>query len=184
MVSIVSKKTLDKVSRKPVKVGTNQLVVRNKRPISNNKLQAKRPIIQVKNLIKKYQNFVAVNSITFDVKPGEIFGILGPNGAGKTTTLEIIETLSPKTDGQVLVDGLDIDIYPKQVKQSIGIQLQSGGFYPRLNLIEQIELFATIYGVKVKPLEILQTVALEDKKYHYVDTLSGGSNKDLVLLQP
>ena len=67
------------------------------------------PIISVKNLVKKYGEFTAVNGISFEVNRGEIFGLLGPNGAGKSTTLEIIETLREKTSGEVWVNGLNID---------------------------------------------------------------------------
>ncbi len=70
---------------------------------------AKQPIINLlKNLVKNYDDFVAVKGISFEVYDGEIFGLLGPNGAGKTTTLEIIETLRDKTSGEVTVDGLSV----------------------------------------------------------------------------
>src|SRR2546423_4472572 len=98
-------------------------------------------IISVKNLVKKYGEFEAVKGISFDVYEGEIFGLLGPNGAGKSTTLEIIETLREKTSGQVIVSGLDLDHDPNKIKKIIGVQLQSSGYYPGLNLIELIQLF-------------------------------------------
>src|SRR5678810_72383 len=99
-------------------------------------------IISVKNLIKNYGDFKAVKDISFDVYEGEIFGLLGPNGAGKSTTLEIIETLRSKTSGKVIVDGLDLDKQPDEIKKIIGVQLQSSGFYPSLTLLELIKLFA------------------------------------------
>ncbi|HVB04578.1 MAG TPA: ATP-binding cassette domain-containing protein, partial [Chitinophagaceae bacterium] len=98
-------------------------------------------IIEVKDLVKKYGDFTAVNSISFDVYESEIFGLLGPNGAGKSTTLEIIETLRQKTSGKVWVDGINLDEHPDRIKKMIGVQLQSSGYYPNLNLIELIELF-------------------------------------------
>lgn len=136
-----------------------------------------RPMIQVKNLKKNYGKTVAVDDLSFDVFKGEIFGILGPNGAGKTTTLEIIETILEKTSGQVLVDGLDIDIYPQQVKNIIGIQLQTSGFYPKLNLIESLNLFSDIYNVRIDAMAILETVNLVEKAKSYVDNLSGGQKQ-------
>jgi ABC-2 type transport system ATP-binding protein len=136
-----------------------------------------RPIIQVKNLVKKYEDLVAVNNITFEVKRGEVFGILGPNGAGKTTTLEIIETILEKTSGTVLIDGLDIEIYTEQIKNMIGVQLQSSGFYPKLNLVETLHMFASVYNVDIKPLEILKKVGLEDKAKVEVESLSGGQKQ-------
>src|SRR5207302_2814463 len=97
--------------------------------------------IQVVNIVKRYGNFTAVDGISFDVAEGEVFGLLGPNGAGKTTTLEIIETLRPATSGRVVVDGLDVVRDAPAIKQRIGIQLQSAGFYPYLTLSELLELF-------------------------------------------
>jgi ABC-2 type transport system ATP-binding protein len=136
-----------------------------------------RPIIQVRDLVKYYQQLTAVNNISFEVHKQEIFGILGPNGAGKTTTLEMIETILPKTSGRVLIDGLDIDIYHTQVKNLIGVQLQSSGFYPKLNLIETLGLFSDIYNVKVDPSKILESVGLKDKAKHRVENLSGGQKQ-------
>src|SRR5580700_3080823 len=101
----------------------------------------KKIIISVKHLTKNYGNFQAVKGISFEVREGEIFGLLGPNGAGKSTTLEIIETLREKTSGKVMVDGLDLDKEPGEIKKIIGVQLQTSGYYPGLNLIELIELF-------------------------------------------
>jgi ABC-2 type transport system ATP-binding protein len=136
-----------------------------------------RPIIKVKNLIKDYGDLRAVNDISFEVKKGEIFGILGPNGAGKTTTLEILETLIPKTSGYVAIDGLSVDTYKEQIKKIIGIQLQSGGFLPKLNLIELLKLFGDIYNVKIHPKKLLQSVSLLDKAKSTVDKLSGGQKQ-------
>src|SRR3982750_1978678 len=106
-------------------------------------------IISVKNLKKSYGSFEAVKGISFEVQQGEIFGLLGPNGAGKSTTLEIIETLRPKTSGTIIVDGMNIDEDPEKIKRIIGVQLQTSGFYPNLNLVELIELFGGMYNEKV-----------------------------------
>ena len=172
------KSTKDKISNKlPLaKNKKNTVVTKNALSLSS-KSSNPRPMIQVKNLKKHYGDVKAVDGLSFDVFKGEIFGILGPNGAGKTTTLEIIETILEKSSGTVLVDGLDIDIYPQQVKSIIGIQLQSSGFYPKLNLIESLNLFADIYNVKIDPVAILETVNLNDKAKSYVENLSGGQKQ-------
>src|SRR5215212_5780111 len=120
-------------------------------------------IISVKDLVKNYGNFQAVKGISFDVQEGEVFGLLGPNGAGKSTTLEIIETLRTKTSGSVTVNGFDLDRQPNEIKKIIGVQLQTSGFYPGLNLLELIELFAGLYNRKVDPKELLARVNLADK---------------------
>lgn len=134
-------------------------------------------IISVKDLHKKYGSFEAVKGISFDVYEGEIFGLLGPNGAGKSTTLEIIETLRRKTSGQVWVNGFNLDKDPDEIKKVIGVQLQTTGFYPGLNLAELIELFEGLYNRKVDHKELLKQVNLEDKTKNKFKELSGGQKQ-------
>lgn len=134
-------------------------------------------IISVKGLVKKYGDFEAVKGIDFTVHEGEIFGLLGPNGAGKSTTLEIIETLREKTAGEVIVDGLNLDAHPNEIKQIIGVQLQSSGYYPGLNLIELIQLFSGLYNQKVDPYELLDKVSLRDKAKSKYKEMSGGQKQ-------
>jgi ABC-2 type transport system ATP-binding protein len=135
------------------------------------------PIISVKDLRKKYGDFEAVKGISFDVQQGEIFGLLGPNGAGKSTTLEIIETLREKTAGTVTVDGYDLDKNPGEIKKIIGVQLQTSGYYPGLNLSELIELFGGLYNRTVDPLQLLDSVNLRDKARAKFKELSGGQKQ-------
>jgi ABC-2 type transport system ATP-binding protein len=135
------------------------------------------PIITVQNLVKKYGNFTAVNGISFEVNPGEIFGLLGPNGAGKSTTLEIIETLREKTSGEIWVNGLNIDSAPEAIKKIIGVQLQTAGFYPNLTLTELIELFVGLYQTDIDPLALLNKVNLADKANAKFKQLSGGQKQ-------
>lgn len=134
-------------------------------------------MISVKDLVKKYGAFEAVKGISFDVYAGEIFGLLGPNGAGKSTTLEIIETLRDKTQGNILVDGIDLDKDPNAIKKIIGVQLQASGFYPGLNLLELIQLFSGLYNRKVDAMELLDKVNLRDKAKAKVKELSGGQKQ-------
>ncbi len=136
-----------------------------------------RVIISVKNLVKNYGNFNAVKDISFEVYEGEIFGLLGPNGAGKSTTLEIIETLRNKTSGEIIVDGINLDKDTEAIKKIIGVQLQTSGFYPGLNLIELIQLFAGLYNQKVEPMKFLKLVNLEDKAKNKFKELSGGQKQ-------
>lgn len=120
-------------------------------------------MIVVQDLVKRYGDLEAVRGISFEVREGEIFGLLGPNGAGKSTTLEIIETLRPKTSGKVWVNGYDLDKEPQKIKQIIGVQLQSAGYYPNLNLKQLIDLFAGLYNRHVDAMELLRSIKLEDK---------------------
>lgn len=134
-------------------------------------------IISVSELVKNYGQFQAVKGISFDVKEGEIFGLLGPNGAGKSTTLEIIETLRQKTSGKVIVDGYDLDKQPNEIKKLIGVQLQTSGYYPGLNLLQLIKLFCGLYNRDVDPMELLDMVNLRDKAKSKVKELSGGQKQ-------
>jgi ABC-2 type transport system ATP-binding protein len=137
----------------------------------------KNTIISVEGLVKNYGSFEAVKGISFNVYEGEIFGLLGPNGAGKSTTLEIIETLRDKTSGKILVSGFDIDKDPNEIKKIIGVQLQTSGFYPGLNLIELIRLFSGLYNKEVDAMELLDRVNLRDKAKAKVKELSGGQKQ-------
>ncbi len=136
-----------------------------------------KPIIKVNNLHKKYGDFTAVKSLSFEVLEGEIFGLLGPNGAGKSTTLEIIETLREKTSGDIWVGGFDLDKEPNEIKKIIGVQLQTSGYYPGLNLTELLELFAGLYNRTIDPLALLDTVNLRDKAKAKFKELSGGQKQ-------
>ena len=134
-------------------------------------------IISVKDLKKNYGAFEAVKGISFDVYEGEIFGLLGPNGAGKSTTLEIIETLRDKTSGEILVDGFNLDTDKDQIKKIIGVQLQTSGYYPGLNLVELVDLFSGLYNQPSNSKELLQLVNLEDKAKNKYKELSGGQKQ-------
>ncbi len=134
-------------------------------------------IISVKNLKKNYGSFEAVKGISFDVYEGEIFGLLGPNGAGKSTTLEIIETLRDKTSGEITVDGLNLDNNADGIKKIIGVQLQTSGYYPGLNLVELIVLFSGLYNQPTNAGELLKLVNLEDKAKNKYKELSGGQKQ-------
>lgn len=134
-------------------------------------------IIEVQDLVKKYGDFTAVKGISFSVNEGEIFGLLGPNGAGKSTTLEIIETLRSKTAGKVFVDGMDLDREPDEIKKIIGVQLQTSGYYPLLNLTELIKLFSGLYNQKADATELLNLVNLKDKAKAKYKELSGGQKQ-------
>jgi len=134
-------------------------------------------ILSVKNLVKQYGDFTAVNGISFDVNRGEIFGLLGPNGAGKTTTLEILETLRDKSGGEVIIDGLDVDKDQNSIKKIIGVQLQAAGYYPSLKLLELLDLFSGLYNVDIDKMKMLGMVGLEDKAKAKYKDLSGGQKQ-------
>jgi ABC-2 type transport system ATP-binding protein len=134
-------------------------------------------ILEVRNLVKKYDGLVAVGGVSFSVRKKEIFGILGPNGAGKTSTLEMIETLRPIDGGEVLLNAINVSTHPQEVKRVIGVQLQSSSFFDKLNLTELLDLFGEIYGRTVRPLDLLAEVELQDKARAHIGQLSGGQKQ-------
>ena len=134
-------------------------------------------IIQVEDLRKSYGDLKAVDSVSFAVCAGEVFGILGPNGAGKTTTVEILEGMREPDSGTALVNGIDVQKYPREVKKVIGIQLQSSAFFDRLNLAEILDVMASIYRRQINAMELLGTVELADRAKSLFRDLSGGQKQ-------
>lgn len=141
-------------------------------------------IIKATNLEKHYPNpenplvtFAAVNDVSVDIEPEEIFGLLGPNGAGKTTTLEMIEGLTSIDKGNVFIDDIDVRKQPYAVKKIIGVQLQSNEYFDRLNLSDLLLLFASLYATSIDPKALLAKVNLENKIKAKPDDLSGGQKQ-------
>lgn len=122
----------------------------------------KKTVISVRNLVKKFGNFVANDNLNFEVYEGEIFGFLGANGAGKTTALRILSGLSEPTSGEVIVAGYNAGKQPEQVKRNIGYMCQKFSLYPDLTVKENIMLYGGIYGMK-KSLIKQRTEMLLDK---------------------
>lgn len=134
-------------------------------------------ILSVKNVKKKYGDYEAVRGVSFEVKPGEVFGILGPNGAGKTSTLEMIEGLRDITGGTITLDGINVAQDPYGVKRIIGVQLQDSAFFENCSLVELLVAFAAMYGQRCDPMELLKKVDLVDKAKSYPEQLSGGQRQ-------
>jgi ABC-2 type transport system ATP-binding protein len=142
-------------------------------------------VIQVENLSKSYGDVKAVAGISFSVGQGEIFGFLGPNGAGKTTTLSILEGLRKADGGRVTVLGMDVNTAAAQIKQRIGVQLQNTSLLPDLTVVEQVKLFATLYGRPLSHndcLDLLEWVGLVEKASALPGKLSGGQQQRLALV--
>ncbi|MFT7561430.1 MAG: ABC-2 type transport system ATP-binding protein [Flavobacteriales bacterium] len=141
-------------------------------------------IIHVENLSKRYpspdksqEDFYAVKSLSLSIQSGEIFGLLGPNGAGKTTTLEMIEGLTEIDEGVVEICGIDARKKPFDVRQLIGVQLQSNDYFDKLSLLELLQLFSGLYRSKVDGLSLLDKVNLADKAKALPSQLSGGQKQ-------
>ena len=125
------------------------------------------PIITVRNLTKQFDDFVAVDHISFEVGKGEIFGFLGANGAGKTTAMRMLCGLSYPTDGTGLVAGYDIRTESEQIKRHIGYMSQRFSLYQDLTVAENMELYGGIYGLSSK--EIPTRVEQMLNRLHFAD---------------
>lgn len=141
-------------------------------------------MIEVKNLVKKFDNFTAVNNISFEVGRGEIFAFLGPNGAGKTTTIKILTTLSLPTEGKVFIDGKDTAKDQDAVRRSFGIVFQDPSLDDELTAFENMEFHGIIYnmpkGIRRARIEqLLKFVELWDRKDELVKNFSGGMKRRL-----
>ncbi len=124
-------------------------------------------VIEVRNLVKKFGNFIANDHLTFDVYKGEIFGFLGANGAGKTTAMKILCGLWQPTSGEIKVAGYDIYKERDRIKRSIGYMSQKFSLYEDLTVKENIRLYAGIYGlgrkkIETRTSELLVKLELED----------------------
>jgi ABC-2 type transport system ATP-binding protein len=131
-------------------------------------------VIEVKSLLKKYGDFIAVNDISFNIKKGEIFAFLGPNGAGKTTTVEIMECLKNLTTGTIKILGLDIKKKEKEVKKKIGVLPQDFNAFEWLTVYENIDYFAKMYPTHVDIDTLIEMLSLTKKKDTLFKDLSGG----------
>lgn len=109
-------------------------------------------MIQIRKLYKSYDDVTALNAIDLDIREGSITGLLGPNGAGKTTLVSILTGVLKKDDGQVTVQGLDLDRHPDEIKSITGMVPQSLALYPLLTARENLEYFGTLYGLSGKRL--------------------------------
>ncbi|MBR5086249.1 MAG: ABC transporter ATP-binding protein [Muribaculaceae bacterium] len=122
-------------------------------------------IIQVKDLTKQFGTFTAVDHITFEVERGEIFGFLGANGAGKTTAMRMLCGLSYPTSGNGTVAGFDVVKEGEKIKRHIGYMSQRFSLYDDLTVMENMELFGGIYGVKRRELKKRATTLLQKLKF-------------------
>ena len=135
----------------------------------------------VRNLSKRYGGVEAVRGVSFEIEAGEIFGLLGPNGAGKTTTLECLVGLREADAGELKVCGLDARKHPQEVKQRIGVALQSTALQDKITPREALKLFGSFYRERAEPAALLARFALTEKADARFDTLSGGQRQRLAL---
>jgi ABC-2 type transport system ATP-binding protein len=141
-------------------------------------------LIIVKNLVKKYGDFYALNGLSFEVNENEIFGLLGPNGAGKTTLIHILATLLKPTTGGAVVNGYDVLHNATKVRKSIGVVFQAPSSDDILTGYENLKIHALLYGIprrtrEKRISEVLKLVGLEGRKSDQVKKYSGGMRRRL-----
>ena len=141
-------------------------------------------MIRVANLVRQFADFTAVDHISFEVRPGEIFAFLGPNGAGKTTTIKMLTTLMRPTGGTIEIDGLDPGAHPHDVRKRFGIVFQDPSLDGDMTAWENMELHAIFYHVPRKTRaerieRLLRIFELWDRRDHLVKLFSGGMKRRL-----
>jgi ABC-2 type transport system ATP-binding protein len=142
---------------------------------------ATEPVIRVRGLIKRYGDIRAVDGIDFEVASGEVFGLLGPNGAGKTTTVEILEGLRTPDGGQAFVLGVDVAKGADSLKPRIGVSLQTAALYPKLTVVELIDLFRSFYARSRPTDELIEALELGERRNAQTRELSGGQRQRLAV---
>lgn len=141
-------------------------------------------MLEVKNLVKSYGDFRAVQGISFSLKPGDIFGFIGSNGAGKTTTIRMLATLLEPTSGTASLNGIDVVENPMEIRRMIGYMPDFFGLYDDVKVWEYLDFFASIYRVKKREQvidEVLELTDLTIKKHAFVQSLSRGMQQRLCL---
>jgi ABC-2 type transport system ATP-binding protein len=138
-------------------------------------------IVQVESLRKVYGRTVAVDGISFEVQPGEIFGMVGPNGAGKTTTIECLEGLRKPDAGKVRVLGVDPQREGQIIRHRTGMQLQQSNLPDRLRVWEALDLYASFYPNAVNWRDLLIPLGLDEKRNSAFSKLSGGQKQRLFI---
>ncbi len=144
------------------------------------------PAVRLAGLVKRFGDFTAVDNVSLEVQPGEIFGFLGPNGAGKSTTIRILCGLLSPTSGEAMVNGFSVADDPESVKQSVGYMSQKFSLYNDLTVEENINFFAGAYGVSGKRREERKNFALgmadlKDRRDSPTGVLPGGFKQRLAL---
>lgn len=135
------------------------------------------PAIRATDVSKRYGDLTAVNGVSLEVQPGEIFGIIGPNGAGKTTFMECLEGLRRPTSGTIDVLGEDPSHPSTRWRERIGVQLQTAALPPKITVNEAMALFASMYSDPADPAQLLNELGIAAKGRSYVDKLSGGQRQ-------
>jgi ABC-2 type transport system ATP-binding protein len=137
--------------------------------------------VRVGQVFKHYGAVKAVDGISFEVARGEVFGLLGPNGAGKTTTVEMLEGLRSPDSGLLEVLGIDVARNPDDLKQRVGVTLQTAELYPKLTVVEVLDLFRSFYKRSLPTEELIDFLDLGERRHAQTRQLSGGQRQRLAV---
>ena len=155
------------------------------RPASSSRAAARTgpagPSIRVVDVFKSYGAIRAVNGVSFEVARGEVFGLLGPNGAGKTTTVEMLEGLRSPDSGRLEVLGIDAARNPDELKQRVGVTLQTAELYPKLTIVEVLDLFRSFYKHSLPTEQLIEFLDLGERRNAQTKQLSGGQRQRLAV---
>lgn len=144
------------------------------------------PLVEARGLTKRFDEFVAVDGIDFQIHQGEAFGFLGPNGAGKTSTMKMITTVSPITDGDLTVFGLDPEASGATIRSRLGVVPQEDNLDQELTVAENLYIYGRYHDLPKDTIrrridELLDFAQLEEKRDSPVEALSGGMKRRLII---
>jgi ABC-2 type transport system ATP-binding protein len=137
--------------------------------------------VRVADVHKRYGAIQAVDGVSFEVARGEVFGLLGPNGAGKTTTVEMLEGLRAPDSGLLEVLGIDVARNPDDLKQRVGVTLQTAELYPKLTVVEVLDLFRSFYKRSLPTDQLIEFLDLGERRTAQTRQLSGGQRQRLAV---
>ncbi|MFB9929899.1 ABC transporter ATP-binding protein [Amycolatopsis halotolerans] len=143
-------------------------------------------LVQAKALVKRFGEFEAVRGVDVEVRPGEAFGFLGPNGAGKSSTMRMIACVSPRTDGDLRVLGMDPDVDGPRIRARLGVVPQEDNLDVELTVRQNLHVYGRYFGlsrahVRRKAVELMEFAQLSDRAEKPVDSLSGGMKRRLTI---
>jgi lipooligosaccharide transport system ATP-binding protein len=143
-------------------------------------------LVEARGLTKRFDDFVAVDAIDFDIKKGEAFGFLGPNGAGKTSTMKMITTVSPITEGKMTVFGLDPTTQGRAIRSRLGVVPQEDNLDLELTVSENLYIYGRYHDMKKSEInpridELLEFAQLTERRDSQVEPLSGGMKRRLTI---
>jgi lipooligosaccharide transport system ATP-binding protein len=143
-------------------------------------------VVTARDLVKRYGRFTAVDGVSFSVRQGECFGVLGPNGAGKTTTIRMISCISPVTEGELVVDGMDVRTEQRRIKAILGVVPQENNLDPDLTVRQNLRAYARYFDLPARVTEerieeAMSLFQLAEKRDERIDALSGGLKRRLTI---